>query len=209
MELAGASARQHYQVQRWERRSALNRRTEIAGLDPLGRCTLWSRGGRARATIPTDASLLGEPTRLHRHVVCTRHAAKKITGKKRTPHSSDARTAEFSTLRCTAEALPLAVDGFGDGASALRPAVTDERGSRTSAVRQPRLGGPRDSCAVAKELGRAQMRAFFARVKRAHPTPELCGGPQPHRPRPDDVCACWECHGDPRIDHRACLDRDI
>ena len=38
---------------------------------------------------------------------------------------------------------------------------------------------------------------------------ELCGGPQPHRPRPDDVCACWECHGDPRIDDRACLDRDI
>ena len=168
MELAGASTRQHYLVQRWERRSALNRRTEIAGLDPLGRCTLWSRGGRARATIPTGASLLGEPTRLHRHVVCTRHAAKKITGKKRTPHSSDAQTAEVSTLRCTAEALPLAVDGFGGGASALRPAVRDERGSR-----------------------------------------ELCGGPQPHRPRPGDVCACWECHGDPRIDHRACLDRDI
>ena len=146
MELAGASTRQHYLVQRWERRSALNRRTEIAGLDPLGRCALWSRGGRARATIPTGASLLGEPTRLHRHVVCTRHAAKKITGKKRTPHSSDARTAEFSTLRCTAEALPLAVDGFGGGASALRPGVRDERGSCTSAVRQPRLGGPRDSC---------------------------------------------------------------
>ena len=161
MELAGASARQHYLVQRWERRSALNRRTEIAGLDPLGRCTLWSRGGRARATIPTGASLLGEPTRLHRHVVCTRHAAKKITGKKRTPHSSDARTAEFSTLRCTAEALPLAVDGFGGGASALRPAVTDERGSRTSAVRQPRLGGPRDSCRLAKELDWRQMWAFF------------------------------------------------
>ena len=163
MELAGASTRQHYLVQRWERRSALNRRTEIAGLDPLGRCTLWSRGGRARATIPTGASLLGEPTRLHRHVVCTRHAAKKINGKKRTPHSSDARTAEFSTLRCTAEALPFAVDGFGGGASALRPGVRDERDSRTSAVRQPRLGGPRDSCSVAKELGRAQMRAFFAR----------------------------------------------
>ena len=170
MELAGASTRQHYLVQRWERRSALNRRTEIAGLDPLGRCTLWSRGGRARATIPTGASLLGEPTRLHRHVVCTRHAAKKITGKKRTPHSSDARTAEFSTLRCTAEALPLAVDGFGGGASALRPAVTDERGSRTSAVRQPRLGGPRDSCRLAKELDWRQMRAFSA-VKRAHPAP--------------------------------------
>ena len=129
MELAGASTRQYYLVQRWERRSALNRRTEIAGLDPLGRCTLWSRGGRALATIPTGASLLGEPTRLHRHVVCTRHAAKKITGKKRTPHSSDARTAAFSTLRCTAEALPLAVDGFGGGASALRPGVRDERGS--------------------------------------------------------------------------------
>ena len=208
MELAGASARQHYQVQRWERRSALNRRTEIAGLDPLGRCTLWSRGGRARATIPTGASLLGEPTRPHRHVVCTRHAAKKITGKKRTPHSSDARTAEFSTLRCTAEALPLAVDGFGGGASALRPAVTDERGSRTSAVRQPRLGGPRDSCRLAKQLNWRQMRPFSP-VKRAHHTPELCGGPQPHRPRPGDVCACWECHGDPRIDNRACLDRDI
>ena len=208
MELAGASTRQHYLVQRWERRSALNRRTEIAGLDPLGRCTLWSRGGRARATIPTGASLLGEPTRLHRHVVCTRHAAKKITGKKRTSHSSDARTAEFSTLRCTAEALPLAVDGFGGGASALRPAVTDERGSRTSAVRQPRLGGPRDSCRLAKELDWRQCGPFSA-VKRAHPTPELCGGPQPHRPRPGDVCACWECHGDPRIDHRACLDRDI
>ena len=161
MELAGASTRQHYLVQRWERRSALNRRTEIAGLDPLGRCALWSRGGRARATIPTGASPLGEPTRLHRHVVCTRHAAKKITGKKRTPHSSDARTAEFSTLRCTAEALPLAVDGFGGGASALRPAVTDERGSRTSAVRQPRLGGPRDSCRLAKELDWRQMWAFF------------------------------------------------
>ena len=208
MELAGASARQHYLVQRWERRSALNRRTEIAGLDPLGRCTLWSRGGRARATIPTGASLLGEPTRLHRHVVCTRHAAKKITGKKRTPHSSDARTAEFSTLRCTAEALPLAVDGFGGGASALRPAVTDERGSRTSAVRQPRLGGPRDSCRLAKELNWRQCGPFSA-VKRAPPPPELCGGPQPHRPRPGDVCACWECHGDPRIDDRACLDRDI
>ena len=45
------------------------------------------------------------------------------------------------------------MDGFGGGASALRPGVRDEQGSRTSAVRQPRLGGPRDSCAVAEELG--------------------------------------------------------
>ena len=170
MELAGASTRQHYLVQRWERRSALNRRTEIAGLDPLGRCTLWSRGGRARATIPTDASLLGEPTRLHRHVVCTRHAAKKITGKKRTPHSSDARTAEFSTLRCTAEALPLAVDGFGGGASALRPAVTDERGSRTSAVRQPRLGGPRPQSFVVAPSRTGRGRAMCARAGSAMAT---------------------------------------
>ena len=185
MELAGASTRQHYLVQRWERRSALNRRTEIAGLDPLGRCTLWSRGGRARATIPTGASLLGEPTRPHRHVVCTRHAAKKITGKKRTPHSSDARTAEFSTLRCTAEALPLAVDGFGGGASALRPAVTDERGSRTSAVRQPRflvVGRPRQLSYYGEAARQPGGRVPFSAVKRGHAPPQAQSR-TPHRPR--------------------------
>ena len=50
----------------------------------------------------------------------------------------------FSTLRRTAEALPLAVDDFVDGASDLRPGVRDERRSRTPRLRDnPALVGPR------------------------------------------------------------------
>ena len=49
-----------------------------------------------------------------------------------------------STLRRTAEALPLAVDDFVDGASDLRPGVRDERRSRTPRLRDnPALVGPR------------------------------------------------------------------